>query len=430
MTAPDVIDASGAVAATLASYRDVLVAYQRKVTGDPAALLNAAQALRADADQLAATAGTLTQAADALGTSWTGDAYNAYHGAAGKLGDDVQAAARALRARADALTAQATALQRARADLDAIIQWYDTASSEQTAASTHASVAAVTLFIRSADQLGRQAVQLAKQVADTLGKQLLGPEERNLVLWEFSADGHGYGTTFGNGVLSTSGGYYAVGPQLSVPPSYERNAKGVTGKGIGLSLLKAGASGTISDGNTTLGATIDANLEGKAGWRNGDLYLSGEAKAAGQLSRTDHGPLSDAWTLNGTADAHANLRAGLHGVSEDIGFGHSIDVSRTYTVEDSGVRFDATGGIGVGFQNGESFTAVYDQGHIKLGIGATVIDGIGVKGSVNLDIDVPKVQSEIASGTSWLFNGAAAAAHSVGEAYDEALRNYSAWSLR
>ena len=424
-----VVDMSGAVSATLQSYRAVLLAYQQKVTGDPAALRGAAQALRTDGDQLSACADTIQQGADSLGASWSGTAYNAYHASAGKLEQDIRSAASALRQRADELNRQAAALESARHDMDAIIQWFDNAANQQIAAAANAAAGAVGLFQAAADQLGRQAVELAKQVADLLGKQLVGPETEGLTLFDYSTSGHSYGETFSNGVLLQGGGYYSLGPRLSVKPGYELGSDGTKISGVDLSLLKAGASGSISDGQTTVAGDIDANVGANAAWQHGDLDLGAEAKVHGKLAVTEQGVPVAQDKLEASADAHGHLKIGQHGVSEDVGFGRSAEVTGTYSAEGGGVKFDAMGGVGVGLKDQESLTATYDHGHLKLGVGATVIDGIGAKGSVNLDIDLPKVGGEIADGARSLYNGATSAAQALGESYLRAMRDYPGWSL-
>lgn len=423
------VDMSGAVSAILQRYRAVLLTYQQQVTGEPGTLRSAAQSLRTDGDQLAASADTVQNGADSLASDWTGTAYQAYDTSARKLADDIRAAATSVRSRADELDSQAAALESARANLEAIIAWFDNAAQQQIAAAANASPAAVGLFQQAADQLGRQAVALAKQVADLLGKELVGPEREGMTLFDYSTSGHSYGQVFSDGILYQGGGYYSLGPRLSVTPGGELGKDGPKISGLDLSLLKAGANGSISDGQTTLAGSADANVGAKAAWQNGDLDLSAEAKAQGKLSVTEKGTPDAKVEGEATADAHGHLKIGQHGVKEDAGFGASADVTGTYTAEGGGVKLDAMGGVGVGLKDQESLTATYDHGHLKLGVGATVIDGIGAKGSINLDIDVPKVGGEIADGARWLYDGASSAATSLGESYLRAMQSYPGLGL-
>jgi WXG100 family type VII secretion target len=415
------VDLSGAVAAILQKYRTVLTTYQQQVTGDPAALRSASQSLRTDADQLTASADAVQNGADTLASSWTGTAYTAYHGKAGDLAQAIRAAASALRDRADELTTQAAALEKARHDVDAIIQWFDNAANQLISTAAHASPWAVSEFQSAAQQLGEQAVALAKQVADLLGKELVGPEQEGFTLFQWATSGHSYGETFSDGLLMQGGGYYQLGPRLSVKPDLEFGEDGGKVSGLELSLLKAGASGSISDGQTTFAGKVDADVDGKAAYQNGDVSLSAEAKLKGELSATDPGG-SD--KVEGSADAHGKVTVGRHGASEDVGFGRSADLETKGTLEGGGFKLDGMGGVGVGLKDQEALTATLDdKWHLKLGASATVIDVVGVKGSVNLDIDLPKVGNEIASGATWLYNGAASAATAFGETYARAVQD-------
>lgn len=415
------VDLSGAVAAILQRYRAVLLTYQQQVTGDPAALRTAAQSLRTDADQLTASADAMQNGADTLASSWTGTAYTAYHGKAGELAQSIRAAAKALQDRADELTTQAAALEKARHDLDAIIQWFDSAANQLITTAAHASPWAVVEFQSAAQQLGERAVALAKQVADLLGKELVGPEQEGFTLFQWATSGHAYGETFTDGLLLQGGGYYQVGPRLSVKPDLEFGEDGTKVSGLELSLLKAGASGSISDGQTTFAGKVDADVDGKAAYQNGDVSLSAEAKVKGEVSATDPGG-SD--KVGASADAHGKLTIGKHGVSEDVGFGRSADAQTTATLEGGGFKLDAMGGVGVGLKDQEALTATIDQNwHLKLGGALTVIDGVGAKGSVNLDIDLPKVGNEIADGAKWLYHGAGSVADAMAETYARGMQD-------
>lgn len=427
MTAPGVMDASAAVASTAASYRELLVTYQQQVTGQPATLRTASQPLRSDAQQLTAAADAVAQAADALGSDWSGTAYDAYRRAAAKLADDILDTASVLRFRADELLAQAAALETARGNLDAIIAWFDTAAAVQADAARRASISTVSMFLRAADQLGRQAVQLAKHVIDLLGKQLLGPEDRIILLEDGAWSGHHYSGEFGH-TIKGGGGYYALGPRLYFPAEYERGLKSTTISGLGLSLLKAGASGVVSNGTDTVNASIDVNVEGRAGLENGDVYLFGETRAVGQFTGIEHGVPTHSNTVSGWVDAHANVKAGIHGFSEDVGYGRSIDFTHTVSAAGGGFKFDGTAGVGVGLRDSQALTATYILGHLKLGVGAAVIHGVGPIGSVNLDIDVPTVRGELAEVADSVYDSAASAARSVADSYADALRNLPSWA--
>ena len=417
-------DASGAVAAILQRYRAVLLGYQHNVTGEPATLRAAAQALSQDAQQLTAHAQSIRRAADSLAAGWTGTAYDAYRSSAHRLADDVDAASRAVRERADRLTAQAGALESARTAMDRIIQWFDGNANALVSSAATANPAAVGLFQEAATRLGEQAVALAKQVADQLGKALLGPDPKGITLFDASLHGFTYGQTFSNGVLLQGGAHYSLGPHVELTPDYERDAKGTKIGGIDLNLLRAGANGSMSDGRTTVAGNAEANADLKATWDHGDIDLLGTAGAKGQLSVTDKdGAFSTKDQLEAQADATAHLKIGEHGVQESAELGASATVSRTYSVEGGGFKFDGMAGVGVGLHDQEAVTAGYENGHLKLGVGATVIDGVGLKGSVNLDVDLPKVGGEIADGARSLYHGAASAAQSVAESYSKALES-------
>ena len=107
-----------------------------------------------------------------------------------------------------------------------------------------------------------------------------------------------------------------------------------------------------------------------------------------------------------------------------VQLGRSADLETKGTLEGGGFKLDGMGGVGVGLKDQEAFTATLDENwHLKLGGAVTAVDVVGVKGSLNLDIDLPKVGNEIASGASWLYNGAASAATAFGETYARAVQD-------
>lgn len=115
----------GDLASVLGSYRSVLVLKQRRVTGDPGALLVRARAHRDGAERAGEVGRALERARTGMVPAWTGTAHDRFRAAALRLGTEVTALVTALRSQAAALDRAAGALRTARTRLDAILRHFD-----------------------------------------------------------------------------------------------------------------------------------------------------------------------------------------------------------------------------------------------------------------------------------------------------------------
>jgi uncharacterized protein YukE len=151
VTGGAVVDPSVVIDSILASYRNVGVEYQRRVTGDPGALTAVAQRRSGQASTVSGTAREVVDTAAGLHTAWDGAAYDAY---------------------ATALTGAATALRTARASVDSALARFGQYARQLTNLARTASASAVNDFVTAARQLGESLVTAGKYAADQLGMTL------------------------------------------------------------------------------------------------------------------------------------------------------------------------------------------------------------------------------------------------------------------
>jgi uncharacterized protein YukE len=450
VTGGGVVDASGIVASILASYRNVGVEYQRRVTGDPGALTAAAQRRGGQASTVSGKSREVVDAATGLHAAWEGAAYDAYAAASGKIGTELGAVGVKLDAQAMALTGAATALRTARASVDSALAQFDQYARQLTNLARTASASAVNDFVTAARQLGESLVAAAKAAADQLGvtlAQLFSPESTV----EIGRVEHEFGK-YGTGALRWVNGEPLDGrsrPRSS--PSWFGNSgwKKLTWDGLqGTRAPRAGDTPFGRPEPTTLGGKAWQNTEiTYAKWQgeqNGitpgwDFKVASQgwdAKAAGHVElaalhesvdgKLEYGVAEASGKASVFVGAEGNLavQAGAHGVGAHLNGFVGGKVEGEVAADVAGVGVGASGTLQYGLGAQLDAQAVYDAGHVKVDFKAGAALGLGFGVGAKIDIDLPKMYETaeeyggvVVDGVSGAANDAATA---IGSMWDGA----------
>ncbi|WP_326569553.1 hypothetical protein VSH64_00415 [Amycolatopsis rhabdoformis] len=448
------VDASGVVSSVLSSYRQVLLEYQRRVTGDPSALTAASQQCTTNASTVTGKATEISQAAKDLHTDWDGAAYTAYAAAAQKSADELTEDGTNLADQGKRLAQAAQLLQWARQALDSVLAQFDQYGAQLTSQAKAANPNAVGAFISAARSLGEQAVAMAKQVADELSEalvQLFPPEgvgrlEHELGKWATGSlswlngeplDGRKRPRTvpswFGNSgwkKLTWDGLQGTRAPKKADTPFGQpepETLKDKAFKNTEITYLKTqheqdGFSPEYDGKITSEGwdakasghaqlAALDKSLDGKLEY--------GVAEAQGKASVFAGGEVSGSAQLG----EHG---LGVHG---NAFVGGKVEGEVSADVAGVGVGANGTLQYGLGAQlDGQ---AVYDAGHIKVNFKAGVALGLGAGVGAKIDIDLPKLGHTIGeyggAAVDAVGTAAGQAADYVGHTWDDAVDYVGSW---
>ncbi|HJP77886.1 MAG TPA: WXG100 family type VII secretion target [Pseudonocardiaceae bacterium] len=168
------VDLSGVVGSILRNYQNVLQNCLQVVTGDPAALTQAASSASDQANNLSCVAGTVQQQAQSLSAQWEGNAFDAFSTSTGNFATELDAVHDTLVQESQRLTGAATALTNAKSAMDSVLSQFTSAANQLLSESSAASPAAVNAFINAAEQLGQSAVRAATSIIEQLGSALAG----------------------------------------------------------------------------------------------------------------------------------------------------------------------------------------------------------------------------------------------------------------
>ncbi|MFF0148135.1 hypothetical protein ATK36_1496 [Amycolatopsis sulphurea] len=448
------VDASGVVSAVLSNYRHVLVEYQRRVTGDPAALVAASNRCATNATTVTTKATEIADAASALHADWYGAAYEAYAAVTRDSAHELREDGTKLAEQGKRLSSASQLLQSARAAVDSVLAQVDQYAAQLTSQARAADPNAVGAFISAARSLGEQAVGAAKQVADELSEaiaQLFPGEGAGRLEYELGKKGAGplhwlngepldgrkrprsAPSWFGNSgwkKLTWNGLEGTRAPKKADTPFGRPEPEGVRDKLArnteityaklqhdqdGFSpeydgkITSSGWDGKVS-GHTEL-AAVHKELEGKA------AYGVAEAGAKG--------------TLFAGGEASGSLQGGAHGfgLHGNVFVGGKLEGEVAADVAGIGVGANGTLQYGLGAQlDGQ---AVYDAGHIKVNFKAGVAVGLGAGVGANIDIDLPKLGHTIGeyggAAVDAVGDAAGQAADAVGQAWDGAVQYVGSW---
>ncbi|MFI5609766.1 WXG100 family type VII secretion target [Amycolatopsis sp. NPDC051903] len=448
------VDASGVVSSVLSSYRQVLVEYQRRVTGDPAALTSAAQRCSTQASAVTGKATEIAQAAQELHAGWDGAAYVAYAEAARKVADELTGHATKLGDLARRLTSAAQLLQWARTALDSLLAQYDQYGAQLTSQARAADPNAVGAFISAARQLGEQAVAMAKQVADELSEaleQLFPPEgvgrlEHELGKWGGGAlhwlngeplDGRKRPRTvpswFGNSgwqKLTWNGLQGTRAPKKTDTPFGQPEPESVKDKAFRNTEITYAKWQHEQDG---FSPEYDAKITSE-GW---DAKASGHAELAALHEDVDRkleygvAGAEAKGTVFAGGEVSGSAQLGEHGLGLHGNAFVGGKVEGEVSADVAGVGVGANGSLQYGLGAQLDGQAVYDAGHLKVTFKAGVALGLGAGVGAKIDVDLPKLGHTISE-----YGGAAAdavssaagqAADYVGQTWADAVHSVGSW---
>jgi WXG100 family type VII secretion target len=448
------VDASGVVSSVLSSYRQVLVEYQRRVTGDPAALNAASQRCGTQASTVTGKATEISQSAKELHADWDGDAYTAYATAAAKLAEDLNEHATKLADQAKRLATAAQFLHSARAAVDSVLAQFDQYGAQLTSQAKAADANAVGAFISAARQLGEQAVAAAKQVSGELSEALaqlfpaegVGRLEHELGKWGTGAlhwlngeplDGRKRPRTvpswFGNSgwkKLTANGLEGTRAPKKADTPFGRPEPEGLKDKLTKSTEITYAKMQHEQDG-------LDPEYDGKITSQGWDAKASGHAELAalhGEVQGKQEWGVAEA-SAKGTAfaggEVSGSAQLGAHGlgVHGDVFVGGKVEGEVAADVAGVGVGANGTLQYGLGAQlDGQ---AVYDAGHVKVNFKAGVALGLGAGVGAKIDIDLPKLGHTITeyggAAVDAVGSTASQAADAVGHAWDDAANYVGSW---
>ncbi|MET9260243.1 WXG100 family type VII secretion target [Amycolatopsis sp. NPDC004079] len=446
------VDASGVVSSVLSNYRQVLVEYQRRVTGDPAALEAAANRCGTNASTITGKATEIADAATALHADWDGAAYTAYATAASDVAHALTEDGTKLADQGKRLSMAGQLLRWARSGVDSVAAQFEQYGTQLINQARSADPNAVGAFIAAARDLGEQAVAAAGQVADELSDALaelfpapwagpmskpgkLGKRNYGPLSWVNgdTLDGRkrprSAPSWFGNSgwkKLTWNGLEGTRAPKKADTPFGQPKLKSEIARATEITYYKTAHEqdgfipeydGKISSqgwdakasGHAELGFREDIGTSGSYGVAHGSArgsaFAGGEVSASGQLG------------IHGLG-VHANAFAGgkLEGqVAADV----------------AGVGVGASGSVqyGIGAQLDGQF--VYDSGHLKMNFKAGAALGLGAGLGAKIDIDLPKVGAAVSeyggAAVDAVGDAASEAANALGGAWDDAAQYVGSW---
>ncbi|MEC3978330.1 WXG100 family type VII secretion target [Amycolatopsis sp. H20-H5] len=447
------VDVSGPVRSILAGYRELLVEYQRRVTGDPGALSAAAQRCVAQAATVSGKGEEIARSATGLHADWDGAAYTAFATAAGKLGEELGETATELRDKSQRLSTAAGALRSAKASVDAILKQFDQYSAQLVSQARTADASAVNAFISAAREYGEGAAEAAKETADALDDalaELFPPEGAGRLEHELGKRGTGplhwvngeplngskrqrkSPSWFANSQwrkLTWDGLQGTRAPKAANTPFGRPEAEGFRDKAWNNTEITYWKTKHEQDGLTP---GYDAKLSSQ-GW---DLKATGHAELGlhGELGdKKEWGPAEISGKVSGFVGGEVTgaVQAGAHGVGAHLNafVGGKVEGEVAADVAGLGVGANGTLQYGLGAQlDGQ---AVYDAGHIKVNFKAGVAFGLGAGVGAKIDIDLPKMAhtAEEYGGAAYdaVSHAATGAADAVGAAWDDAAQYAGSW---
>lgn len=184
----------------------------------------------------------------------------------------------------------------------------------------------------------------------------------------------------------------------------------------------ANASGTLGGAgwNVTNQVSTNVGATGSASFQNGQFQVSGDAKAnlleAQGSESISAGPVTVQNTYDATvgADANAQAAVGADGANLHAGAFVGGQVTAKQSVDVAGVGVGATESLRYGVGAQVNADASWNDGDIKLDLSAGAALGVGGSVGANIDVNLPKIGSEIeqygSSAVTSVENSASAAA--------------------